>query len=392
MKKRILSMLLALCLMAGMLTVMASAEDAAITDQAAVRIHESASKRSFIFAKEGEPATYYLTNADGYYTKENASATNYNIKFEWPAGGTATLSLKDAKIVTNNPNTFGLELSKRSATSDGNTDIITDFDLIINVETDSSITANTSKAGIYAINEGNLTITGPGKLSVYSHEGPAIHKAYGEVVIKDAKLKAEAPCANTAMTTAPAIFSSANITIDNSEAELSANNGPAIYIAERLQSSPNGDPFDIIIKNGSKVTATSAFNSLQNSAVSCMGKIEIDNSRLEITTTNGMRVLSKKPTMTGVNALGGESAEETEAYVEKNYAKYTYFVAGPDVVLPAPEEPAPGETVTPPATEGGATNNSPQTGDASILLLTGVAVLAMFGFAGVVAVNRKKYF
>ena len=386
MKKRILSLLLVMCMMAGMLTVMASAEDAATPKKAAVRIHESASKRSFIFATEGEPATYYLTNADGYYTKENASATNYNIKFEWPAGGTATLTLKDAKIVTNNPNTYGLELSKRSATSDGNTEIITQFDLTIYVETDSSITANTSKAGIYAINEGTLTITGPGKLSVYSHEAAAIHKAYGEVVIKDAKLKAEAPCANTAMTTAPAIFSGANITVDNSEVDLSANNGPAIYIAEKLQSTPNGDPFDIIIKNGSKVTATSAFNSTQNSAVSCMGSIVIDNSRLEITTTNGMRVLSKKPTMTGVNALGGKNAEETEAYVEKNYAKYTYFVAGPDVVLPAPEEP-----VTPPATDNDATNNSPQTGDVDVLLLTAVAALAMFGFAGVVVINKKKY-
>ena len=110
MNKKFISLLLAICLVIGLLPVMSIA-DLAEPDTAKVAIGKSTNTME---ATEGGEPVYgkyeafdgcaSATNTEvvgtGYrYTTTGASATDWNFKFEYPQGGTPTLTLKDAKLV-----------------------------------------------------------------------------------------------------------------------------------------------------------------------------------------------------------------------------------------------------------------------------------------------------
>lgn len=100
--KKLLSLLLVLCLAIGLLPV------AALADTNTAKILILATEEMSV-TEGGEPA--YLKNkefdaankADGSttfkaWTQEKATADDWNVKFEWPKGGTPTVTLKDAKF------------------------------------------------------------------------------------------------------------------------------------------------------------------------------------------------------------------------------------------------------------------------------------------------------
>ena len=105
MKKRLFGLLLVLALCIGLLPVVALADEAAPT-KVELRILSWVD----IAAEEGG-AVGYLKNSEyqGYdaegkelakgWTQVKGDADNWNIKFEWPAGGVPTLTIKDAKLV-----------------------------------------------------------------------------------------------------------------------------------------------------------------------------------------------------------------------------------------------------------------------------------------------------
>ena len=102
MKKTLLSLLLVLCLAIGLLPV------AALADANTAKILILGTEEMSV-TEGGEPA--YLKNKefDAYnkedgsstfkaWTQEKTTADNWNVKFEWPKGGTPTVTLKDAKL------------------------------------------------------------------------------------------------------------------------------------------------------------------------------------------------------------------------------------------------------------------------------------------------------
>lgn len=103
MKKTLVGLLLAVCLIVGLLPVTALADTPTTAKIFILSTYEMA------VTEGGTPA--YLKNKEfDAYNKEDGSSTfkawtqeagtsdNWNVKFEWPTGGTPTVTLKDAKL------------------------------------------------------------------------------------------------------------------------------------------------------------------------------------------------------------------------------------------------------------------------------------------------------
>ena len=152
--KKILSVLIALCLIAGLLPVVASA--AAEAKVLVVSDAEANTKNTYTVA-EGN-AVYLITDG-GAASTYGATEDNYNIKIDY-TDGIPTVYLK------------GAELSTKSAPlqiigAEGGVE-----DYLLVVEEDSTL-ESTGGTGLYVVST-NLTITGPGKLTIDSNKGYGI--------------------------------------------------------------------------------------------------------------------------------------------------------------------------------------------------------------------------
>ena len=126
MNKKLISLLVAICLVVGMLPIMSIAENQSAAT-AKVAIMKGASANELIATEGGEPVYGKSISFAGFkqtgdaagtgweFTKEGASASDWNFKFEYPQGGTPTLTLKDAKLIQTDAN--GVAMYKEGATS-----------------------------------------------------------------------------------------------------------------------------------------------------------------------------------------------------------------------------------------------------------------------------------
>ncbi len=370
--KKCISLFLAILMLAGMLAMTVSAEGA---KQAIVMLPDANDKHLMVTVDEGGDPVYLVTSEAGKATKTGATADNYNVKVEYPAGGTFTVTLKNATLKTGQ-NQAAIKLGRINFT--GYKDI-TGFDTIIKVEADSTVVglhkdfAN-SICGCPAIGggAGKITITGPGMLTLGAESNMCISTSTHDLIIKDIKIKAEATM-NTAWGTRPVIYNkSGNIYIENSELDLYATTGPCIWssdaYAERI-----GDKFDITIKN-SKIKCVSDLYSTENAIIGCRGKNTVENSELEIISTGaaakkGIKCFAPKPVLVGVSAIAGNTSDKLEEYNEKKNSTYYYFKCGANVTLPTepkPTEPTPTTPVDPkPTTPTEPKPTTPNTPDAT---------------------------
>ena len=358
MTKRILSLLLAVFMMVGMLTFLASAEEEP-APQICITLPGANANGEYvrlwaIVDLGGEPK-YFLSNDNGLVTATGASADNYNVKVEYPEAGKATVYLKNAKLTNSQTTVLTFGRTGMPTYAD-----ITGYPVTLVVEADSTLEAPhrdpvKSLVGYPCIGSGNsdtVTITGPGKLTAVAHSNHVISCGSNELIIKDAnlELKSEMP---EKWGTRHAIYNQNDVTIDNSTVVMSSNIGVAIMLSTTHNGSIEGDPRNITIKNGSKVTAINPNSG--HPTFACGGEITFENSSVEI--TSKAKCYNPKPTITGVNAVGGTAPENAKAYNEKKATSYTYFKCGADVVLPteptlpAPTTPPATEPTTPPATE-----------------------------------------
>jgi len=154
--KKVLSILIMICLIAGLLPVIASA---ATTAKVSI-ISDASGATTTLETEEGGEAKYMVTDADGLAHTETASATNYQIKFEWKSGGKPTLTLNGANLKHN------IEKKKAISISEG------PDEYVIAVEKESAITTVGGEA-IIAYGK-SLTVTGPAKLNLNVKNGSAI--------------------------------------------------------------------------------------------------------------------------------------------------------------------------------------------------------------------------
>ena len=351
MTKRILSLMLAVFMMVGMLTFLASAEETEVAPQICITLPGANAKgeyvRLWVIVDLGGEPRYFLCNDNGWLVETDASADNYNVKVEYPEAGKAAVYLKNAKLVNKDYTVLGMGRVNYTNQPD-----ITGYPVTLIVEADSTIDAphrdpEKSYVGYPCIGGGNsdtITITGPGKLTAVAHSNHVISAGSSKLIIKDANLdlKSEMP---TSWGTRHAIYNQNDVTIDNSTVVMDANVGVAVLLSTTHNGGIEGDPHNITIKNGSKVTATNL--NTNHGTFSCGGELTFENSSVEITSKS--KCYNPKPTIIGVNAVGGTNPANAKAYNEKKASSYTYFKCGADVVLPTePTIPAP---TTPPETQ-----------------------------------------
>ena len=153
--KKLFSILLAICLIAGLLPVVASA--AGVVKVSIVSDAKAGTMTDYTLT---EGTTIYLvTNDAGAASTAGATADNYKIKLDYPAGGVATVYLNGANLkCINTP----LVITGASGAEDN----------MLVVEADSTLESG-AKAALRATTT-NLTITGEGKLTIHAKKGHGI--------------------------------------------------------------------------------------------------------------------------------------------------------------------------------------------------------------------------
>jgi len=153
--KKLVSILLAVCMVAALVPVLASAEGAAAKFALVTNAGDSATTTYELT----EGMTKYFVTDDGAAHPETASESNYTIKLDYPAGGKPTIYLKGATLQ-----------SPKTPLIVTGTAGVEDFVLV--VEEDSVIESGAS-AAIRATST-NLTFTGEGKLTINAKKGYGI--------------------------------------------------------------------------------------------------------------------------------------------------------------------------------------------------------------------------
>lgn len=348
MKKRIVCTFLAIFMTIAMMSVLVSANTTRRTKKACVGlpgVNSSGTYERFWSVVDEGQAKYYLSNDDGLLTETGASAGNYNVKLEYPAGGTPTLSLKNAKIY--NKKQCPVEIGRKGY---GSLEDITEYPFVLNVESDSTINAQvmdlelnyTGFDAIYATNRDTLTITGPGKLTVISESNNGIKCKDADLVFKNANLEIETQDLTLAGNRHGIMNQGGNIVVDNSTLKMTTVYGRCMVITD-AHHTVSGRSYNITVKNGSQVTVNNTKTSY--AAFACVGEVTFDHSTVEIISRS--KSFDAAPTLIGVGAIAGKTASDAKAYNEKQAQSYTYFKCGTDIVVPT--EPA--TEATTPATQ-----------------------------------------
>lgn len=366
MKKRILSFLLIACMVASLLPVVTAAEAQKGATVGFVKGYGTTADgkpradTEMLKIKEGGEPLYATTTEEFFCKTEGATAENYNIKFEYPAGGTPTLYLRGAHLKT----TMGYGIVPNYA-SNGR------FDLQIIVETDSIIESQSNS--ILLVNS-DLTITGPGKLTLTSTKAPAIFVKRQEeenakdayhITIKNANLDIsvlETPGTNITAGQGDIIIEEStltlhnkgskgietkkgNLTVTNSTLDVDAANATALHCVGNIAF------HNATVKavSGLQAVHTEGDLTIQNSTVlftgsnkktatmDILGKFTIDYSTVEII-GQASTIFSKDtvPAFTGYfRAVAGATDADAAKYSEDLYETYRYFKVVP---ADSPEE------------------------------------------------------
>jgi len=209
MAKRVFGLFLALCLVVGLLPMIALAAEAKPTPSATLVVTTGTNTERIQFAPEmsqGMTPAYAKTTAEGNLVLEGASESDYNLKAEWPTGGKPTLTLKNATLNNNSkylsasedPAGVGVPLVNTIAI--GGTE-----DFVVQVKGTNTINGNhdekpTTTAeyrrprGIEAKNFGTLTIKGDSKadkLTIDNYSGSIMGKSYNALTFENMTFYAE---------------------------------------------------------------------------------------------------------------------------------------------------------------------------------------------------------
>ena len=433
MKRRILSLLLVICMVAGLLSVTVCAEDA---KTATVAFAKSYGKNSVgddvtyperLTVSEGDEPAYAITNEEGLTVKTGANADNYNIKFEYPAGGTPTLYLKNANIA--NEYAYGITPEYTKGL----------FDLKIVVEADSRV--RSSKGCIYT-KGGDLTVTGPGKLSLETfevHSVLAVLKTndvdHYNLYIKDANLELTFGGVSGSLISTEL----GSITMENSTIKGVNRNGSAIvsnggdivatnctFDYEATWSGFAANKGGLTLTNCT-IKAISGFKVIysdkdalikncdaflegdhfENPAIDVRGDFYIDNSTVEMYALD-MPIFAEEtiPIFVGYyRAIAGKNQSSTDKYKEEFYGVYQYMKVVPadtpeesteETYDDSTEESTAGTNQTPSSNPTQAPSTNPAGTDVAadngtiLWLVAAVVLLGVFAVAAIIIIKKSK--
>ena len=333
MKKRLFSLLLALCMVATLLPLTALADDKG----PGVWIRISGANGTVVNTTfyAGGAVTCLATDEEGNITKVGAD-DEWNIKIEYPADGNSSITLKGAAIKANYGD-FALSVGGSAATT-------------ICVEADSVITSE-NRTALWICGTALTTLTGSGKLSISTTDADCIvagnqssHES-GELLIKDANLDLKPTGSSTSRSAIG--FTGKDLVIDNSKINITSTSqalGIAGYARVERNAdgkitkigaywTPSGDEYErnLTIQNGSVVTG----NASSRQFLAATGKIIIKDSTIEGTVgkSGNDTMFNKKPTLEGeYTAVGGTTKERVVEYNPSKALSYKYIKIVPGKV------------------------------------------------------------
>ena len=342
MKKRILGLLLVVCLMLALLpaTVMADTPTTAkvlILSQYELAVTEGGTP---VYLKNKEFDAYNKEDGSSTFkawTQETATKDNWNVKFEWPKGDTPTVTLKDAKmdyydnatetyaylkksdgsyISTENRNTSDLEKNGKTSKNMLVAAIFPapncQIDLKVVLEGDnfvetgsgfifSNVAAKANeqeeKDEVYA-NQffKNLTVTSVGEGKVVANGGGIgiMAKPGYNLTFENANIEISNVVHGS--NACPLHVTNGNLTITGGNMKLSNTSNPAVYVTGDEDNTGN------IVINGNvtahhKLTSTSAVSTIYSKG----GTITINGGEIVLTSDNASNLNAGK----GVYIKGG---------------------------------------------------------------------------------------
>ena len=197
MAKRIFGLFLALCLVVGLLPMIAlAAESETPAPPITVSVTSGNNAAPVIFApemSEGMTPAYAKTTAEGAIVLEGATEADYNLKAEWPTGGKPTLVLKNATIANDTYYVDSASPAKPFINIGGTEDFVVHVKgtNVFNGRHDTkplTTAAYRSPTGIKAFNTGSLTVKGDSKadsLTIDNYSGAIIESRDNATTIEN---------------------------------------------------------------------------------------------------------------------------------------------------------------------------------------------------------------
>jgi len=294
MKRRVLSLLLALCLIVGLLPAVtvqhAHAADTVLTEQIKMNGKTLTAKT--------DGTCGYLVNGTTGLTNTNASADNWNVKFEYPVNGTPTLTLKGVKQTSGS----GIAGVKNGDVTALNIVIAEDCDIV----TSGALLDN---SGPYI---GDITITSIGDATLTANSTKGITSKKNLVL--NANLTIEVPRYNGGNTQHINTNEAGNITFDGGKYVLTSSSVPGNGTWEGPS---NGVIFaqgtgNVVINDGD-FTLRSSYSSSTNS-----GMIRVASGTITI---NGGRINMQTGYINAFLAKNGTTINGGDIYAE-SYGNY----------------------------------------------------------------------
>ncbi len=265
--KKLFSLLLAICLIAGLLPIVASAAEASISF-----LSGAGDAREALSVTEGGEAKYMITEG-GFAHSQTATAANYNIKFVWPAGGNPTIYLKGAQL-KGTDNQIAVSISSTATIP---------LTYVFHTEEESTIEAGTNAYGIRSIGA-HMSFTGDAKLNLIGNRSFAVGIYQADVADNGPKFDITLDNANIELTLnmEKGDFGAGfgnhirDFTIDGGKLKANLVNGSAFY------SNTPGQNSNLHITNSAEIdvqgTGTAGFVRVENGIYIDSGNIKIRHS------------------------------------------------------------------------------------------------------------------
>ena len=353
MKKRILTLALALIMIISLLPMTALAEDPA----AKVTFNNNVAAKFSVTVNPGETA-YVITDDSAQFAKweDDGEPADKFIKLDYPADGAATLKVTfkniEADVTSSAFHNYGISFAAGA------------YAVELTLIGDNKITHGTSSCMKY-YNDGGMTITGDGSLSLTNTGAThgSIWADGGDLLIKNTNINTVVSQGNGSMHHA-ILATKGNVTLEGSKFVTTTDGGYQVFFGQaQKEGDKDGrytlDPDEnrkLVIKN---CDITFTIN-IGKTAFKTKSPAVISNSTLVLTTKAAEGPLfSPAPTFEGdYTAIAGlaknaNKLDKLKEYSAKKLSSYTYIkiVPGKVDLLPTDATEAPTEAPTTEETE-----------------------------------------
>ncbi|MBR4017759.1 MAG: hypothetical protein IKK11_08095 [Oscillospiraceae bacterium] len=294
MKKRILSLVMAILMIVSLLPVTALAADADAAVWSCIRIHQNGLDVVLYGTNAGR--TEYAKTVDGKITTEGASADDYNIKVSME-NSVLKIIFKDLNLVCDSTNDHAITIGY--VTQDATNAATTNYSTEITLVGENKIFGNVGNR--FMINASNgTTFTGDGSFYMEGSNINVIHNYGGDLTIKDTTVTLRQTGAwrhhVLQMVNGDLIIDNANVNLID---ECGAS---AIYFGD-FDALDSSTERGIYIQNGSNVNIENQYKSgvgcYHQPVVNCNGPFVIDSSNVTISNGCLCKFSNKAPEIEG---------------------------------------------------------------------------------------------